>query len=293
MTRSRPPTVALVAALAAAVLAISSAAVLARAADAADPRAVAWWRVAGTAALLAPFLRRPSPRDLGRLALAGALLGAHFATWFISLRATTVLHSTVLVCLSPVWAGLAERWRAGHLPRPAFWAGIGMAVLGAALLAGDDDGRATLHGDALATVSGMLAAGYLVIGSAARERVDLVPYMGWTAAFAALALLPVTAGAGVPLSGWDATTWALLAGSVAVPQAIGHGGLNWALRWLPPPTVSSVVLLEPVGAAILAWWVLGEIPGRAAIAGCAACVVGVAVANRTRAGARLEPMPIT
>jgi len=262
------------------VVAVSSAAVLARAAVQADPRAVAFWRVAGTGLLLSPLLTRPSRSDLGRLALSGALLGAHFATWFVALRWTTVLHSTVLVCLSPVWAGLAERWRAGHLPRPAFWMGVGLAILGSAGLAGDGDGRVTLAGDALSVLSGMLGAAYLVVGSPVRGRVGLPSYMAWPGVFAALALVPVVGVGGVALSGWSWSTWGLLAGSVAIPQLLGHGSLNWTLRWLPPPTVSSVLLLEPVGAALLAWAVLGEDAGWTAIGACALCVVGVGVAVR-------------
>lgn len=283
---SPPPGVALGAALTVAVLAVSSAAVLSRAAHEASPVAVAFWRVAGTGLLLAPGLSRPSRGDLARLALAGALLGAHFATWFTALRWTTVLHSTVLVCLSPVWAGLAERWRAGHLPRPSFWVGVGLAILGSAGLAGDGDGRATLAGDALSVLSGILGAAYLVVGSTARGRVGLAAYMAWTGLWAAVALAPMVALGGVALSGWSATTWVLLAGSVAIPQLLGHGSLNWTLRWLPPPTVSSVLLLEPVGAALLAWLLLGEHAGPAAIVACLLCVAGVAVAVRGGGGAQ-------
>lgn len=280
MTEDRPAPWRLVAVLAVAVGAVSTAGVLARSATEAAPVAVAFWRVAATAVLLLPFLGRPARGDVGRMALAGALLGAHFATWFVALRWTTVLHSTVLVCLSPVWAGLAERWRAGHLPRPAFWLGVAMAVLGAGLLAGDTDARATFAGDALSVLAGLFGAAYLVIGSGARAQVGIAAYMGWTGLFAAVSLVPWIAAQDVPLTGWSAQTWALIAACAAVPQLLGHGGLNWSLRWLTPPTVTSVLLLEPVGAALLAWIALDETPGGAAVAGCALCVAGVAVAVR-------------
>lgn len=281
MTVRRPPDTTIVGALTLAVLAVSSAAVLARGATAEAPAlAVAWWRVAGTALLLAPALRWPHRADLLRMALAGALLGLHFATWFAGLQHTTVLHSTVLVCLSPVWAGLAERWRAGAFPPPRFWLGVALAIAGAGLLTGDDDARASWQGDALSLLAGVWGAAYLVIGSGARARVGLGAYMGWTGLFAALGLLPALAVFGTPLSGWSGTTWGWIAGCVLLPQLVGHGALNWSLRWLPPPTVSSVLLLEPVGAALLAWAVFAETPGPLAALGAAACLAGVLTATR-------------
>ena len=80
-----------------ALLAISSAGVLVRGAEEAHPLVVAMWRTGAAAVLLSPAIRRVSREDGLRIALAGALLAAHFGTWFGSLHLTTVLRSTVLV----------------------------------------------------------------------------------------------------------------------------------------------------------------------------------------------------
>ena len=106
----------LVVVLAAAVLAISSSAVLVRGMEA-GPLAIAAWRTTGASLLLlpawGPALRQLERRDLLGVVLGGACLGAHFATWFGSLQLTTVLRSTLLVCTTPLWAGVLEVFLTG------------------------------------------------------------------------------------------------------------------------------------------------------------------------------------
>jgi drug/metabolite transporter (DMT)-like permease len=62
-----------------------------------------------------------------------------------------------------------------------------------------------------------------------------------------------------------------------IPGIVGHGLLNWAVRKLPVHTVSLAVLLEPAGAALLAWALLGEQVGVRETAGAAVLLAGVAV----------------
>jgi drug/metabolite transporter (DMT)-like permease len=44
------------------------------------------------------------------------------------------------------------------------------------------------------------------------------------------------------------------------PQLIGHTSFNWALRYVPAPTVAMAVLGEPIGTTILAWLLLRQPP---------------------------------
>ena len=83
----------------------------------------------------------------------------------------------------------------------------------------------------------------------------------------------------VPLVGYGRETWLALLALAAGPQLIGHIGLNYAVRFLPAATVSAVVLLEPVGAAVLGAAVLGEVPSAVELVGAAVVLVGVAWAT--------------
>jgi len=94
-----------------AVLGMSTSGVLVRGADA-TPLAVAAWRTLGAGALLLPAVlreaRRVSARDHAWLLASGGMLAGHFWIWFASLDHTTILRSTLLVCLVPLWTGLLE-----------------------------------------------------------------------------------------------------------------------------------------------------------------------------------------
>ena len=84
---------------------------------------------------------------------------------------------------------------------------------------------------------------------------------------------------GLPLWPETTTTWGLLALLALGPQLLGHNGFNYALRYLPAAVTSAAMLLEPVGATLLAWLILGEQPSRLAARGLVVVVSGVLTAT--------------
>ena len=75
-------------------------------------------------------------------------------------------------------------------------------------------------------------------------------------------------------------TWLWLLLLALGPQIVGHSALNWALRYLSATYVTIAVLGEPIGATLLAWWLLGELPSYWAVGGGALIFVGIVVASR-------------
>lgn len=274
--------------LAVAISAISAAAVLVRLAPQVPAPTVAFWRCLGVALLLSPTIRRVRGRDLALTAFAGLALALHFWTWFESLHHTTVLRSTVLVCLSPAWTALLEWAFLGRRPTARYAAGVAAALAGVGLMALGAPAEgvgASWAGDGLAVLGGLLAGIYMVTGRAVRPRVGIGPYGALVSGSAAAWLLPVVLllpwvqGSPVPLLGWDGRTWLVLAALSAGPQLLGHVGLNFAMRYLPAAVVALVVLLEPVGAALLGGLVLHEWPGPVEWASAAVVLGGVALAT--------------
>jgi len=64
------------------------------------------------------------------------------------------------------------------------------------------------------------------------------------------------------------------------PQLLGHSSLNYALGQLPATLVTVAALGEPVGSAVLALLLLGEVPGWPVLAGGVLILVGIALAGR-------------
>jgi drug/metabolite transporter (DMT)-like permease len=273
-----------------AVLAMSWAAPLIRLSGA-PPLAIAAWRLTFASLLLAPAFARRGRTEWARLSgggrgmavLAGGLLALHFASWITSLRLTSVAASAVLVSLSPVFAwgfsGVFLRERPGR--RQA--AGIGLAVLGAVVIALGDwraGGHGALLGDLLALVGAACGGAYFVIGRRLRAELGLVAYIAPVYAVAAAVLLTWAGLRAQAFVAYPAGDWAIFAALAVGPMLIGHGGLNYALRYLPAYTVNVAALGEPVGATVIAWLLpaVAEAPGASAVAGGALALAGIALA---------------
>ena len=276
--------------LMASIAAISTAAILVRLVPDMHPIGIAFWRTVIAAAFLSPALIsnrncRPSQRHLFWIIGAGLCLALHFWAWFASLQLTTVMRSTVLVCLTPVWAGLWT-WGLFKQPPPAkFWVGISLALAGVACmgLSGDTSTNgASLHGDLLAVAGGILSGTYLVIGQAIRPHVDWGQYGALLCASCAAWLLGFALLSGAPLDVIGPHGWWVLIAMALGPQLIGHIGFTWAVRYVPATIVGAVILLEPVGATALGAVVLDEWPSEQETFGALVIVLGVAAATLKR-----------
>lgn len=272
--------------LGAAVLAAASSSIWIRLSTA-PSLAIAFWRLAlATAILAVPLglwhrqgLRELRGRDLWLAAAAGGCLALHFAAWVASLRYTSVASSTVLVTTHPFLVLAAGRWLLRERVPPAAVAGVLLAVLGGALVGWGDFrlGGTALYGDLLALAGAVAVAGYILIGRAVRQRVEILPYTALVYGVAALTLLLLAIATGTPVAGYPAREWWLFLALAVFPTVVGHTAMNWALRYLRAAVVSVSILGEPVGATGLAFLLFGEVPGGLALAGGALILTGIGV----------------
>jgi drug/metabolite transporter (DMT)-like permease len=290
-TSTQPPTTSqLTLVLSAGILAVSLSAIFIRLADAPGV-VVALYRMLLASLLLAPLSARAlrktplSARTFRYAGLAGVFLGLHFATWITSLSYTTVAASTTLVATTPIWVALFA-WIFLKLPPPfTVLLGVLLAVLGAALIGfGDldsDAGSAPLIGYALALAGAVSAAAYLLLGrSAQRQGLGLQAYIGVAYGVAAVVLLPLPLLFGLSYTAYSAATFGWILGLALVPQLIGHTAYNYAMKHLDPTLVATAILLEPVGASLLALAIFGEVPTWLTLIGALILLSGVAITTR-------------
>ncbi|MEV0637770.1 DMT family transporter [Streptomyces sp. NPDC050619] len=266
-----------VAAMAIAVVSVSATAPLTAAASA-PPLAMAFWRNALGFATLGPFLLMPRRREVVRVArgerrllrreqwrplaygfLAARSLALHFAAFMTSTRMTTVAMSTALVATQPVWQALIAAGQGVRASRRT-WAGLTLAVVGAAAAAGLDlkSGGTALMGDLLAITGAMAQAGYTALSQKARTDVSTPMYSTVTSLVCGLELLAVCWLADIPLTGFDTSTHLSLLGLLLLPQLLGLGSMNFALGRASATTMSVLLLLETPVAALAAWWLMGQ-----------------------------------
>ena len=255
-----------------------------------DTLAIAFWRISLASLVLSPFWASGQrrgvllalPRDQKvRLLVGGLLLGLHFALWLSSLAYTSVASSVLLVTTTPIWVGLLSPWVTGERPGRRTWIGIGVALLGAMVVALQPSsgaaGGSALLGNFLALGGALAASGYLMLGRSLRASLDFIAYTAATLAGAWLVLAVAVVSFGITVWGYSAAAWGLLALLALVPQLLGHGSLTFVLRWVGAEVVAVVLLAEPIGAAILAWLLLDETPDRSVFLGGPLLLVGLAV----------------
>jgi drug/metabolite transporter (DMT)-like permease len=301
--RSQPM---LPAAILTAILAVSTASIFIRFAqsDGAPSLVIAALRLTFASLILAPVVLTRHLKELIRLtqkelllgAFSGIFLALHFATWISSLEYTSVASSVVFVSTGPLWVALLSPvLLKEHLARTAI-IGLGLSLIGGTIIGLADactwnaglscpafqdvlQGR-TMLGNLLALAGAWTVTGYLIIGRKLRTHISLVPYIFMVYGFGALALIIIMLIAGNSPFGYAPKTYAWIFLLAAIPQLIGHSTYNWALKYLPAALVAVTTLGEPIGSAILAFFILNETPSIATLLGGAFILTGIYLASK-------------
>ena len=136
-------------------------------------------------------------------------------------------------------------------------------------------------------IGALAASGYLLIGRGLRSNLSFLTYVWLTYSFAAVALILAALVSGEAIRNASPTAWLLIAALAFGPQLLGHTAFNWALRRLSATFVAVSILGEPIGSALLAWWLLDEGFVAMQLAGFVALLCGIlvaATAERRRPG---------
>ncbi|MFH1184198.1 MAG: DMT family transporter [Chloroflexota bacterium] len=303
--RAKPPRLMLPFALGIAVLAVSTASILIRLAQQDAPSiTIAALRLALATVFLAPLaigrhrkeLHALGRREMWLAALSGTFLALHFGTWISSLEYTSVASSVVLVSTGPLWVALLAPLFLGERLTSGTMLGLALAVVGGIIIAAGDacrweDGlrctdpsgfaqRSSLWGNFLALAGAWAVSGYLILGRRLRATLALVPYIFLVYGFAALGLLVSAVLTGSLVLALPPVAYGWIVLLAIVPQLIGHSTYNWALRYLPAAFVAVTTLGEPVGSALLAYFVLDERPGAFVLGGAVFILGGIYLAAR-------------
>jgi drug/metabolite transporter (DMT)-like permease len=218
--------------------------------------------------------------------LAGSSLAAHFALWISSLDYTSVASSVALVTTNPIWVALAAWLWLGEKPGPRIWMAIALSIIASLLISWKDvqtdPAHTGLWGNVLALLGAMAMSGYMLAAKAVQGQWPDWPLLHYVAAVYSFAALVLSILVGFVTGPWwqlSLAAWPALLLLALGPQVIGHTLINHALRKLSPTLVAIAILGEPIGAALLAWFMLGESLVATQLAGFALVLVAVWLAR--------------
>ncbi|MBB5932869.1 DMT family transporter [Streptomyces echinatus] len=225
----------------------------------------------------------------GTVLLGAVSVAVYPLAFYSSMRLAGVAVGTVVsIGTAPLASALIERAVDGRRLTRRWGSAAALGMLGTILLcaaeaahATGDTGQASVAATLLGVALGLVAAATYALYSWAAHRLitGQIPSraaMGAVFGLGGLFLLPVLAVTGAPLLG----SWSNAAVGVymaLVPMFIGYVLFGWGLAHVPASTATTLSLLEPAVAAVLAVVVVGERLPAAGWAGIALVIVCLAV----------------
>ncbi|MGJ9459413.1 DMT family transporter [Oceanobacillus sp. CF4.6] len=250
------------------VIAVSTSAILVKLAPGAPAAIIANYRLLFAVLIMLPIVllkyrhefRFISRKNWILSILAGVFLALHFILWFESLNYTSVASSVVLVTMQPIFAFIGaylffqEKFSYGTI--------ISMLIaLFGSLIIGVGDfqlGGMALFGDILALLGAIAVTFYFLSGQSVRKHLSLMTYTFVVYGVSSITLIIYNLVLQNPFFGYPTDHWWIFLALAIVPTFLGHTLFNWSLKWLSASTISMGIVFEPIGASILAYFILGE-----------------------------------
>lgn len=261
---------------------------------------VSFYRMAiGTAVLTIPFasrfkLSKPLPRRGLWLAIgAGIFFALDLAAWATGITYAGATIPTLLGNTAPLWVGLGAWLLFRENLKPAFWLGLGLAMLGALVVLGLDfnNGFDFNKGAMLGLLGSLFYGAYMLTAQRSRDVLDTLSFFWIAALSSTITLFFLCLLINAPLLGYPTSTYInfLLLGVLV--QAAGWMAINYSQGYLPASVVSPTLLSQPVLTAILAGPLLGEQFTTIEWLGGVAVVAGIVIVHRSRQIKRLVAAP--
>jgi len=292
------------------ILAVSTASIFIRYAQTFAPSlTIAAFRLSIATVVIAPFalvknrseLIALSRRDRLLGVISGIFLAFHFATWITSLEYTTVASSVVLVTTTPLWVALLAPITIKEPLTKLVLIGLFLALIGGMVIGLSDAcfltnsglkcpsftdfiRRGAFLGDLLALLGAFMAAGYVLIGRRLRNKLSMVSYVFLVYGVAAISLIFIMIGAKQTPWGYPGIAYLWFILLALVPQLLGHSSFNWALGYVSAAFVSIMLLGEPIGSTILAYFLLQERPTVLKLIGAILILIGIYFTSRSEVG---------
>ncbi|MGI4850995.1 MAG: DMT family transporter [Janthinobacterium lividum] len=221
-------------------------------------------------------------KDYLLLALAGMFFAIDIGIWHLSLLETTVMNSTLLNNMTPIFVTLIS-WLI--LREKLTWqsvTGIVLAVLGTYLLITSDGSWGELHvyGDLMALSSAVFFAGYVLIVKHLRHHLPAPTIMAWTSMSCMYFLAIMTFSRETNIIPTTFTDWLPLIGLALIVHVLGQTFIAISLKHLSATFSSLTMMIIPVVSAIFAWILFDETFTLLKIIGGVIILAGIIIARQ-------------
>lgn len=225
--------------------------------------------------------------------LAGAFFALDLIFWHNAIDAVGAGLATVLGNLQVMIVGFAAWALLGERPHGSLFLSLPVMLFGVVLisgaLGGDAYGEDPILGVVFGAATSVAYAAFLLIlrqGSRDLRRIAGPLFHATAMSTLVAAAWGTVSGTVTWNPGWPAQGW--LVALALTSQVAGWLLISRSLPRLPAAVTSVVLLLQPVGAMVLAAATLGERPGIAQLVGAGLILAGVVAATAGHRGAVVE-----
>ena len=240
-------------------------------------------------------LLRIDRRELPALAVLGVvgLAGVH-ATYFLAIDRLEIGVAVTIQYLAPLLLLLWLRLAHGRRLAASLWGAVGLSVVGCFLVVrAYDVGSLDAAGVAAAFGAALTFAFYMVGSERAGHSHEPVTTLFWAFGFASLFWTAMLPWWNFPFGELDSVRNALLAtGVVVIGTLLPFVCLVAAVRHIPASRAAVVATLEPVLAAVFAWFLHNEALTAVQVAGGLAVVAAVVWVQSRRPDPEAELAPM-
>ncbi len=216
--------------------------------------------------------------------VSGIFLAFHFTLYFESVKFTSIASSTVLVDIEVFFVVIIAAYLYKEKLSKQGIIGILITFTGSVIVALGDksSGSNMIYGDMLAILGAMAMSVYTLIGKGQRKHLSTIMYTFIVYFSATVTLVVVALITNTKMFGYSKENLWIGLGLAVFCTLLGHSVFSWGLRYVKAAFISTVKLLEPVFATILAFFLFGQIPNWFEVIGGTVIISGLCLLGRNR-----------
>lgn len=223
---------------------------------------------------------KPKTKDYFWLLGTGFIFSFNISLVHHSLNYTSVAHSTLLVNTAPFFVVIYLWLISGHIPSRTFLMSLLLSFLGLILLIGPHlHMNQALYGDLLAIFGASFYGLYIVFLGQASRAFNLTTVMGISGLVAICTLLMIMLFTKESLAVESMTGWKYLIMLAILAHLGGQTLIAYSLKYLPTQVTAITLLLQPVGAALIANYTFNETLDPIQMIGMLVVLVGIGTAK--------------
>jgi len=192
--------------------------------------------------------------------LAGICFASDMAFWTTGIMASNATLPTLAGNMAPVWVGLCSLFIFKEKQKAGFWIGLLLAFSGVCLIVLNNfsDTNGILKGMILGLFAGMFYAGYYLFTQPGRQKLNTISFLYISTVVTTIFLGIYALIFDLEFTGYSNKTWVLFSIMGVFMQAIAWFLINYSQGFLPASVVSPTLLGQPVLAAFIAFFLIGE-----------------------------------